>query len=418
MNALFQQLGYWLSLSLIVCAGVVALIRLWQDAKTTGISEQGNLSTAPSPLRQFLWVLSAVVVSRLFIILVGYMAVMLFENTPYTGLAFFQNTFSLWDSPHYLSIAAHWYQTQGDESVFVVFLPLLPLGIKLFHFLISDWFLAGVVFSSVCLLASSWLLFALVRSEFGIEKAYIAVLFLLFGPFSFFLGLVYSESLFLLLSLGAWTLACKRHWWLAGLCGLLSSLTKIQGVLIVLPLFLEFLLQRKQSQTREKPHIANVLTFLLPFAGVGVYLLINKVIYGNPLHFLAVQQEHWSQHLGFLPSNISMQVDQALTSVPNMSVVLWWPQLIAFALAIVLIILVNAKLKSPLIFYSLAFIMVSYSATWLLSGCRYLDALFALPLAAAVFFGGKPRLQPLAFALSAGLLVFFTVAFIRGSFVM
>jgi hypothetical protein len=66
-------------------------------------------------------------------------------------------------------------------------------------------------------------------------------LFLLAYPASFFLNAVYSESLFLFLSLSMVFFALRRNFFLAGICAALASATRIAGVFLFVPLVVEFI---------------------------------------------------------------------------------------------------------------------------------------------------------------------------------
>jgi hypothetical protein len=55
-------------------------------------------------------------------------------------------------------------------------------------------------------------------------------------PFAFFFGAVYTESLFLLLTLWAFYAFRTRQWALGGVAGALSSATRVNGILTAVPL--------------------------------------------------------------------------------------------------------------------------------------------------------------------------------------
>lgn len=137
-----------------------------------------------------------------------------------------------WDSIHYLTIAAHGYTRPGDT----VFFPLYPLLIRLLGFVVGSEAVAGVTISMVSLLVALTLLHRLTRIELGARAADVAVLLMAFAPLSFFFSAVYTESLYLALSLGCVYSARRGRWKLAAALGALAAVTRITGVLLVIPL--------------------------------------------------------------------------------------------------------------------------------------------------------------------------------------
>ena len=67
--------------------------------------------------------------------------------------------------------------------------------------------ISGIIISLLCYAGCVWLLYRLVRRDFDDALASRAVIYLAIGPLSFFLQAVYTESLFLLLSLACFVFA-------------------------------------------------------------------------------------------------------------------------------------------------------------------------------------------------------------------
>ena len=181
-------------------------------------------------------------VTRLGIALVAYVSVPLIADSsvpPYhikpdqTILDVFG---SRWDTGFYLSIAEEGYKVEGVQFPSVPFFPLLPLLIRLVNLLTGDTLVAGLIVSNLALCAASILFYRLVLEEFGEETAGRAVWYLLIFPTSFFGSAIYSESLFLLLAVGALYLFRKGFWGGAAMLGVLSALTRFMGLLVAVPM--------------------------------------------------------------------------------------------------------------------------------------------------------------------------------------
>jgi Mannosyltransferase (PIG-V) len=133
-----------------------------------------------------------------------------------------------WDSVWFLEIARDGY----DEAPDAAFFPLYPLLLKLTGSSVAG----GVVVSLACFGAALWLLHRLVGVDFGGDAARLCVLLVAVFPGALFFSAVYSESLFLLLSVAAVYGARTGRWELAGVAGLLAAATRSAGVLLLVPL--------------------------------------------------------------------------------------------------------------------------------------------------------------------------------------
>jgi hypothetical protein len=167
-----------------------------------------------------------------------------------------------WDSLHYLTIAEHGYTTIGNT----VFFPLYPLLIRGTGLALGSDVLAGVTISGVSFIVALWLLHRLTELELGRQAADAAVLLLCFAPLAFFFSAVYSESLFLALSLGTIYAARRERWALACGLGALAALTRVPGVLLALPIGLLFIRSHRGALQRR------VAWLLLIPAALALYM--------------------------------------------------------------------------------------------------------------------------------------------------
>jgi hypothetical protein len=138
-----------------------------------------------------------------------------------------------WDAIYYIDIVEQGYRLDNGSAQFH---PLLVWLATPFQWLGAPPMAGLLVVSS---LASLLLLLAfdkLARCDLEPATAHTATLLLAFAPPAFVLFTPYTEGLFLLFAVLSFWYARKQSWWLAGLAGALATLTRQQGLFLVLPL--------------------------------------------------------------------------------------------------------------------------------------------------------------------------------------
>jgi mannosyltransferase PIG-V len=146
--------------------------------------------------------------------------------------------FARWDSVWYLKIAAHGYQNKPERTAFF---PLYPTLIGLSHYVIRSYILSGILISLISFAVALYFLYKLTAIDFGREVAAVAVALLAFFPYSLFFSAVYTESLFLALTVAAVYFARTGRWGIAAVIGAFGAATRNTGVLLLVPLILMFL---------------------------------------------------------------------------------------------------------------------------------------------------------------------------------
>jgi hypothetical protein len=192
-----------------------------------------------------------------------------------------------WDSDWFLKIAEEGYSWPSSTPAFFPLYPLLVGGLG--WVLVGHAVLAGVVVSLAAGAAAFALLYRLTVDRLGNDVARRTVLFLAVAPTSLFFGAVYSESLFLLLTVAAFLAAERGRFWQAGALGGLALLTRPAGIALVPALVV--LAWRAPDRRRA---IAGVAVAPALFA---LYPLLLAVWIGHPLAFLEAQQVVWERRL-------------------------------------------------------------------------------------------------------------------------
>lgn len=202
---------------------------------------------------------------------------------PFHGLAeVLVSPLAHWDAVWYLSIAWNGYGATGVDAAFF---PLYPLLVFLAGAGSSPGalLLASYAVSLSAFLGALYLLHRLVELELGRAYARPALLLLAFFPASLFFGAPYSESVFLLVSVGAFYAARTGGWAWAGALAAAGSATRSAGVLLLVPLAI--LWWRSPGRRRR-----DALWMALAPGGLAAYTAYLWIAQGDPFAYLGLQQ--------------------------------------------------------------------------------------------------------------------------------
>ena len=147
---------------------------------------------------------------------------------------------------------------------------------------------SGLLISNLSFAVSLIVLWKLVRMDFPTKISLMTVIILLIFPTTFFLGAVYSESTFLLLSLLSFYFARKKNWVLSGVFGAISSATRVFGVLLLPALLIE-------AWQQKQPLSKTFWVFFIPIGLLG-YMLYQWLTVGDPIAFYNLQKIIGPQH--------------------------------------------------------------------------------------------------------------------------
>jgi hypothetical protein len=290
-----------------------------------------------------------------------------------------------WDGQWFLKIATEGYRVDDGSAAFF---PLYPWTVTIMGWLAGERFIwAGIFLSSVFFLGALVLLHRLVRFDFHGEDAGRTVFYIAAFPMAFFFWAVYSESLLLLLSVGALLAMRAQRWWLAGACIALAVWTRTTGLLLLLPMLWE--LWRAYNPPRptspnamppSRPAPLTPLSLAVPLASLLLFVLWSWVVFRDPLAPMSAQAE-WNRNFQWPWQTIAGAWNTAtqagLTFQPESQA---WTYLGAFVLAVVVGALSVRWLRPSYSIYLWAGILFPlFSATRLnplLSYPRFLAVLF------------------------------------------
>lgn len=214
------------------------------------VASRSVLRLRDEPATRVAW--QALWSSRLVVLLAGVVGVLSFGQAP--GSASFDparltapfgylgnllvSPFARWDSAWYLAIAQGGYDHQLARTEFF---PLYPFLMRWVGAAVGSDLVAGILISCLAFAVALVLLYRLAALELGAQAARACVLLLAFSPMAWAFSAVYTESLFLALSIGCILRARAGSWAWAGILGALAAATRAEGLTLVVPLAFMFL---------------------------------------------------------------------------------------------------------------------------------------------------------------------------------
>lgn len=309
-----------------------------------------------------------------------------------------------WDGEWYLKIAA-----SGYEAHSVAFFPLYPLAIRLFHALGCDFLTGALLVSNLSLLGGCFIFYRLLALDYPQDDCLKGLWYLLLFPTSFFFNAVYTEAFFLWLTLTAFYLARRGVWLGAGIAGMLAATTRNLGVWLIIPLALEYWVQRDYDWRRIDWSLAWLL--LVPL-GLGGYMLYLARAFGDPLGFVKVQSS-WLRTFTYPWQAFAITIRHLLHGR------YWDRNLLDFSFAVLALGMLAASFRkmrlSYLVFAVIGFLMPLWagsSRAGLFSMPRFVAVLFPLHMGLALRWSDS-QLERGSMALGAGWLVYLSISFAR-----
>ncbi|MCW3020449.1 MAG: hypothetical protein JWN10_2757 [Solirubrobacterales bacterium] len=382
-----------------------------------------------------------------------------------------------WDGVWYLVIARYGYRPDLGITSRTAFFPLYPLALRTVSWLGPPPILAGALVSVVAFAFALYGIHRLATLELAryarptlsgerlARAARLAVMLTAFAPMAFFFSAVYSESLYLALSVGLFWSARHGRWAWVGVLGALAGATRSAGLVLLLPALMLYLYGPRDDRPPDHPgglgsrlparalqgvavRMRMPVGLRVPVGLVPRYRLrrdilwlgllpVGVVLYGAylvlaggdplaPLH----AQEVWSRHFAGPYVGIWDALRAAFegarqllsgqrrhiyfaTGKDSPFVMAGHNLMLLVFLAAAIPVVVGVVRRLPLAYgaYVLAALALplSYPVTEqpLMSLPRFLLVLFPLGIWLAAWLAERPRLQRPALALSCVLMVFF-----------
>jgi hypothetical protein len=208
-----------------------------------------------------------------------------------------------WDSSYYVFTAQHGYEALGQTAFF----PFYPLVMRAVATITYSEVVAGVLVSLASFAIALVLLHRLAALDFGPDVARRTVWLVALFPAAVFFSAIYTEALFLVLSVGAVYAARKGSWAWAGALGGMAALTRNTGVLIAVAVLLLYLYGPRADRppdgasARLAPRYrlrADALWMLLIPAGLAAFAVYTWIVYDTPFASYDAQAIFHREFLG------------------------------------------------------------------------------------------------------------------------
>ncbi len=189
-----------------------------------------------------------------------------------------------WDGGNYLHIAKNGY----DDGKLVAFAPLYPLVIMFFSWVLPSPIIAGVLISHVSFLIFIFFFYKYLILHWGKRVANNTIITLIFFPTAFFLILVYSEALFLMLVVLSLYAFDQKRPIMAAIFGGTSSLARYLGVFLIVSIV--------AGAIRKKQNLKSLIVYFSANLPLLIFSTLLFVTYHNPFLYLSAEA-NWHRHI-------------------------------------------------------------------------------------------------------------------------
>lgn len=407
-----EKTGKWLSFLILLLGLVFTLaVALMPRKFISIISEKAQIKA------NFIKIVAFVVLSRLVLLLIGYISYAVLDrtNTIYFRIDYFDfvlKSFNAGDVSWYLQIARLGYENRPfslDRQANWAFYPLWPTIIKLGSFFFNHPLIVGLFLSNLFFLLGLIYLYRLVLIDFDEEIAYSTTLLAVIFPSSYFCSRPGPEALFLFLVIISLFYAKKQQWILAGFLSSLGVLTRLQGILLIFPLLWLYYKQYKKSKSHDSKAFS---LFLMPLS-LFSFMLYMYFLTGNFFANFSIQKA-WDSSAAYpFLAMINYLFDPVIVSYYG-----WDLSIISFVFILLLVLLTITLITYrgiPLeyIIYTLVSAYIIVSRNNIQGSLRFMIPIFPLYLALALLIQNKQMGRDLLFFVFISLQTFYFLSFLH-----
>lgn len=229
-------------------------------------------------------------VTRVAVLALTWPAAFIFRGSaksPQGWLTLWQN----WDAVRLADIARYGYFSPAERLYpnQVAFFPGFPLVLDVFHAVIRQWTVSGLIVSFVAGAVAVVAVSRIAERDYLHQAGSRAVLFLLVSPAAIFLAAGYTEALFLALAATSWLSARSEHWTRAVLLAGAASVVRINGLFLCAAVAVEIV---RRAGGRRLRALAMFIPALVPLACYELYLRVRA---GSWLAWPHAEQAGWER---------------------------------------------------------------------------------------------------------------------------
>jgi Gpi18-like mannosyltransferase len=273
-----------------------------------------------------------------------------------------------WDAVWYERIVTQGYSAADGTAQFH---PLYPWMAVPFTWLGFSPTLSLLIVSALSGIALYTFFLKLARYDLPPNDAIFALLLFAFAPPAFILFAPYSEALFLFAAVLCMIFLRQRSWWLAGLMGGLATLTRQQGIFLLVPMAWELWEEGDRKVASIRRYWRDWFALILIPIGMLLWLVYRAV-------FLNDLQVNFSNFQEFV---YSVLVSPSATKVVSIQQFIWpwlalkftfiklftqsdldiWVNIIVGAIFLIILGITWRKMRVSYRLYSLVISLVSFS---------------------------------------------------------
>jgi len=314
--------------------------------------------------------------------------------------------FLSWDTGWYLSIVNVGYYYNPGGTTNTVFFPLYPLLVKLFTFIVPDPILCGYLISNTACMLGVVYLYKLVKIDYNEQISLEAAIFYLIFPTSFFTSIFYTESLFFLFVTVCIYYTRRKMWLAASVFGLVASMTRNTGFLLLIPMLIEYFdINLGSLKLDFKKLRMNICWLLLVPSGLISYMVYLYIKFNEPFAFIKGQKNWGKRLVYFVDTFWSLDGYGLFHKVIFISFVL--------IMLTMLFYLFYKKIRLSYTVYALVTFILLISSGTLESMPRFAAMIFPFYIGYALMAQNRVTGEALKF-LSIGLLILFVSLFVNG----
>ena len=302
-----------------------------------------------------------------------------------------------WDGTIYESIAADGYRVSGDDRRLLVFFPLFPLVSRLLGGR-QHAALAGIILSQLSLLAAMLLLSALAGRDTYRKLIEDPALWLLCAPMALFFHAMYSESLFILLTIGAAFAFRNSRFVITAILACLAGLTRPTAVTFCVP----FAVAAVAAWRRGDRWLPPLLCAAAPLVGIVAYVVAVGGMLGDPLAYTSLRSSFWHYQLSVPFTSTVRDVLEVAYALRHMTAVPVWlvARLWTIGTALAVLVWGRRRLEPHWLAYVVVSLIFIHASDPPGSTARYEVVLFPLFILFALSPLAKPKIAPAFLILS------------------